>query len=141
MSNTVAPFSQSQLVDFIATAQYDLFAARQMRLMIATDDQPAVGCIDLFEFDPLNQRAGVGILIADEKERQKGIAKDALAVLMRYCFDMLRIRMLFTQVMTDNQASLKLFAGAGFEISGTKRQWVRQGNEWKDVHFLQKFNH
>ena len=140
MSNTVAPFSQSQLVDFIASAQYDLYAARQLRLMIATESLPAIGCIDLFEFDPLNLRAGVGILIAEEKERKKGIASDALTVLMRYCFEMLNMRMLFTHVMTENEASLKLFTRAGFLIAGTKQQWVRQGESWKDVYFLQKFN-
>ncbi|MFH0893961.1 MAG: GNAT family protein [Bacteroidota bacterium] len=140
MSNTVAPFSESQLVDFIATARYDLYAARQLRLMIATNQKPAIGCIDLFEFDPVNMRAGVGILIADEEERNKGIAADALNILLHYCFQFLHLNQLFTQVIIDNEASLQLFKKAGFEISGTKKQWVRQGKEWKDVQFLQKIN-
>ena len=35
-------------------------------------DGKTVGTIDIFDFDPFHNRAGIGILIADEEYRTKG---------------------------------------------------------------------
>jgi hypothetical protein len=32
---------------------------------------------------------------------------------------------------------LKMFLHAGFEVVGTKKDWVRNGINWKDEHLLQ----
>jgi diamine N-acetyltransferase len=40
----------------------DIYEAKQLRLAICQDqDFPALGLIDLFDFDPKNNRAGVGM--------------------------------------------------------------------------------
>ena len=44
----------------------------------------SVGCVDLFEYDMVNSRAGVGIFI-DEKFRNKGFATKALSILKSIC--------------------------------------------------------
>lgn len=47
------PFSRAVLRDFIADASLDIYHARQLRLVIEPLSWPeAVGCVDLFAFDP-----------------------------------------------------------------------------------------
>lgn len=137
VSNTLAPFSKHVLQQYLDTAHLDIYSTRQLRLVICTYDDRAVGCIDLFDFDPNHRRAGVGILIAGEPDRQKGFASEALGLLIDYCFSTLHLRQLYCNILSDNEASIRLFKKHNFEITGTKKQWIRVGNEWRDEHLLQ----
>ena len=140
VSGTLAPFSKHALSDYINNQQ-DIYTSRQLRLVIVTrkDDRP-LGFIDLFEFDPHHSRAGVGILIGDQEERQKGYASDALEILIRYAFEVLGLHQLHCSVATGNEKSLKLFEGKRFRLCGTRKGWVRSRNGWQDEYFLQLLN-
>ena len=63
VSGTLAPFSRHTLERFIEGQQFDIFQTRQQRLIIETPEGLPVGALDLFDLDPVNLRAGVGILI------------------------------------------------------------------------------
>ena len=70
VSNTIVPFSKYMLLQFIANQQRDIFETRQLRLIIESKQSgKPVGAIDLFDLDPYNCRAGVGILIYDKRIR------------------------------------------------------------------------
>lgn len=84
VSGTVAPFSRLTLRRFLDEQRLDLYAIRQLRLVIETLDGRAVGLLDLFEFEPRDLRAGIGILIHDRSDRGQGFAADALGILCRY---------------------------------------------------------
>ena len=60
--------TKEQIKEFLSSDQ-DLFLDRQLRCMIDNGGL-SVGCVDLFEYDMVNSRAGVGIFI-DEKFRNK----------------------------------------------------------------------
>lgn len=122
LSNTITPYSKHLLRDYIYNTQYDIFTAKQLRLMICKDNLP-VGCIDLYDFDPYHLRAGVGILIADEQHRGQGLAKDALQVLCHYAFVMLQLHQLYCHINADNLPSIALFTAVGFKETGNKKQW------------------
>ena len=62
MSNTTGPYSRFQLKQYIEQTQNDLFADRQLRLMIENGNRQVVGIVDLCSFDPLHNRAEVGIM-------------------------------------------------------------------------------
>ncbi len=134
ISNTVVPFSRHIVEQYVFSIQ-DIYTAKQLRLMIEVDKKP-IGCIDIFDFDPNNKKAGIGILIADTM-RNKGYASDALETLIKYCFNTLQLHQLYCSILTDNEVSLKLFAKHGFTVCGTRRDWVIVNNEWKDECFLQ----
>ena len=70
ISNTFEPFSKYILAKYIKDSQRDIYESKQIRMIIETIDSKAVGAIDLFDFDPFHFRAGVGILIHDEKDRK-----------------------------------------------------------------------
>lgn len=140
LSNTITPFSRHVLEEYILNADQDIYSAKQLRLMILNNkNNNVIGCIDLFEFDPVNLRAGVGILISDE-HRNKGHATEALEMLIDYAFNTLHLHQLFCNITTDNVSSMKLFKKAGFEIIGLKKDWIHIKNSWIDEYLLQLIN-
>ena len=79
VSNTLIPFSHHTIRKYAESASQDIFENRQLRLMIMDKQQgKAVGAIDLFDYDPFHQRAGVGILI-NNQEWYDEISKVALS--------------------------------------------------------------
>jgi diamine N-acetyltransferase len=137
LSNTIAPYSRFVLEQYLAEAHQDIFTAKQLRLVISLPEGKAVGCIDLFDFDPLHQRAGVGILIAEPQDRGKGYASDSLGLLIRYCRETIHLHQLYCHITCDNESSLKLFTHMGFEVCGTRKEWLREKSGWKDESMLQ----
>ncbi|NCA75603.1 MAG: N-acetyltransferase [Alphaproteobacteria bacterium] len=132
-SNTLIPFSRFQIEEYILASGQDIFSTRQLRLMIDFPNEvgmPApIGTLDIFEFDPVNQRAGVGILIC-EPHRKQGCAFDALSVLIRYAFTKLPLHQLFCNIAEDNEASIRLFEKAGFKKCGMRKDWIRREQGW-----------
>jgi diamine N-acetyltransferase len=138
VSGSVAPFSRNVLRRLIDEQQFDIYATRQMRLVIecATSGQ-AVGAVDLFEFDPQHRRAGVGIIISPEY-RRKGYAIDALRVLERYATEVLRLHQLWCSVGANNVASRRLFLRAGYSECGVRREWILTPDGAEDEILFQK---
>ena len=139
VSNTVAPFSKYVLRQFIENQSRDIYETRQLRLIIESRTSGApVGAIDLFEYDPIHRRAGIGILIYEQSDRGRGYASDAVETLCRYAHDTLRAHQLWCNVGADNEASLRLFRSAGFTEIGVKRDWLWRPNGYHDEVMLQK---
>lgn len=136
-SHTLAPFSRFVLEQYIATSHNDLHTNKQLRLMITTREGKDVGCIDLFDFDPGHQRAGVGILIANEEDRGNGYASEALNILIKYCFQVLHLHQLYCTITVDNEESIILFQRHRFIITGIKKDWVRIGDTYMDELLMQ----
>ena len=138
VSGPLAPYSRHTLRRFLDEQRFDLYAARQLRLVVETLDGRAVGLVDLFEFEPVDLRAGIGILIHGAGDRGRGFASDALDVLCRYARQVLGLHQLWCSVAPDNAASLTLFRRAGFVECGRKREWRRTPDGWADELLLQK---
>lgn len=138
VSGTTAPFSRHVLSRLIEEQQFDIYATRQMRLVIEdAANQEAVGAVDIFEFDPHNRRAGVGIIVSPPY-RQRGFALDALRALERYAGQTLHMHQLWCSVTEDNTASLALFTRAGYEQCGRRREWLLTTDGAKDEILMQK---
>ena len=136
VSGTVAPFSRHVLSRLIEEQQFDIYATRQMRLVIEHDGQ-AVGAVDLFEFDPHNRRAGVGIIV-DSQHRAQGLGHDALKALEQYARQTLHLHQLWCSITVDNEASLKLFRKAGYVECGFRREWILTSDGALDEILMQK---
>ena len=141
VSNTLVPFSRYSLKRYIESDPSDIFAQRQVRMMIdcRNDGKKArtVGAIDLFDLDPLHQRAGIGILIVSEEDRRQGYAYEAILQMIDYCRKVLFLHQLYCNIAVGNVASIKLFEKAGFEITGTKTDWLRKETGWEDELLMQ----
>lgn len=138
VSGTRQPFSKHDLQQYVKGIR-DIYIDRQLRLIVATDEMP-IGSIDLFDFDPDNRRAGIGILIGDEAHRQKGYATEALDLLLDYAFNILQLHLVYANAPAKNMASRKLFTSAGFEHCGTRREWLLGRDGWEDEYMYLKLN-
>ena len=112
VSETKKPFSKQEIKDFVNQEQ-NIKKHLQQRFMICLNDIP-IGCIDLFEYNSLLNKAGVGVLIADKENRNKGYAELALNLLINKCRNELSIVYLFCNIFKDNTASICLFEKCGF---------------------------
>jgi diamine N-acetyltransferase len=138
VSNTLTPFSRHILRQYLEQAHQDIFQARQLRLVIESlETGLPVGLIDLFDFDPHHQRAGIGILIGESAEWGKGYAKESIRILLRYSFSVLLLNQVYCSIDESNPVSLSLFQNAGFRITGIREKWNRTFSGWSNEWFLQ----
>jgi diamine N-acetyltransferase len=105
------------------------------------EDFPAIGLIDLFDFDPKNNRAGIGIVIQALENRKQNIGSEALELLIRYAFYNLNIHQLYANIATQNEASVALFIKFGFQKIGVKKDWTFVNGSYKDEALFQLINH
>lgn len=132
VSNTTAPYSKFILQKYLENAAADIYETRQVRFVIQAKKHGAVGAIDLFDFEPLHLRAGVGISILSGF-RQNKFASEAIKLLKEYAQKYLNLHQLYCTVPEDNLASRQLFKNAGFSKCGTKKEWLKTPQGWKNV--------
>jgi len=145
VSNSNVPISRYTLARFIESSHLDIYEVKQMRLLIELnegDDKVSrpVGTIELFDFEPYHNRAGVGILIGDKTDRKKGYASQALKEFIQYSFNVLQLHQLYCNINVGNNVSLKLFKKQGFTVSGIKKDWIKTKGSFTDEYFLQLIN-
>lgn len=137
-SSTITPFSRKQLWDYIENYDGDIFRSRQLRLIIEVLSSGAIiGTIDLYDFDPVNSRASVGILI-DEQFRGDGYGVSAMKLFEKYCYSYLSLNQLVAIVAVDNVQSLKLFDALDYHRAGRLCWWLKRGDEYCDAIIMQK---
>lgn len=137
VSDTVAPYSRQALWQYLEQNTGDIYAQRQLRLMItmAKEGTP-IGTIDFLNFDPLNNRAELGLFIADEW-RGRGLGRQALELLTAYAREHIGLRQLYVFIALDNTVCLSMFEDYGFHRVGILNSWVKRGNTYRDVTLLQ----
>ncbi len=141
VSGTLVPYSRYTIEQFYKNAVQDIYIAKQLRLAIEVIKEAhrgsTIGYVDLYEFEPQQRRAGVGILVGDKKERGKGYATEALKLLTKYCFDTLNLHQLHCQIENSNQVSINLFKKAGYKECGELKDWVVFNGGWHSVTLMQ----
>lgn len=137
VGNTLTPYSKFVLEQYLENAALDIYTVKQLRLIICNAEHHPIGAIDLFDFDPLHRRAGIGIVITAE-HRGNGHASDALDLLLEYCQNTLRLHQVYCSVTATNLPSIHLFTKAGFTQVGIRKDWLRTPDGWEDVVEMQQ---
>ena len=132
------PYSRFQLQQYIETNAHDIYADKQLRLMIErVEDKQLVGVIDLFDFSPADRRAEVGIII-DRDFRGRGYAHEALALLCGYAEHVLDLHQLYAHIFEDNAPARQLFASCGFKEVALLSDWIFSDKKYRDVCLSQR---
>lgn len=137
VSETSCPTSLFQVEQFLL-GNSDIWTNRQLRLMVCQEgvDRP-VGSIDLFDFDPLNSRVGIGILI-EKTCRGQGIATQALKLCLEYLGHDVMVHQVHCLIDVTNEESRHLFLGLAFNECGCRKDWIKTPQGYLDAVFYQK---
>ncbi len=125
------PVSKLQQQRWFETACTD---TQTKRFIIETTDRKenaAIGMIYLTDFDWKNRCVVSGIKLASFAPRRQGYAADAVKALFRYAFDELQMHRIEMEILSDNEASRRLYEKCGAKCEGTKRDAV-----YKDGHYI-----
>lgn len=95
------------------------------------------GCVDLYNYDPLNRRAAVGIMVANEFRRQ-GYALAMLHALHELASTNFNLHTLYADIAATNSASVALFEKAGYSRCGHFRDWLVVKEKYVDSIRMQK---
>lgn len=135
---TPTPVSRDLLRRYIESAETDITATRQLRLMIVSrESHETVGAVDMFNVDILNRRAEIGIAVT-AAHRRRGYALKALAAIAAYGRRYLGLHQLYATIASDNAASRALFARAGYKTSGRLQSWLlRRDGVYEDAYICQ----
>mgnify|MGYP005697826855 CR=1 FL=1 len=127
-------YTADEIQNFLSS-DHDLLSQGQLRYIIV-DNKVPVGCIDLYSYDLINSRAGVGVFI-DPEFRLKGYASNSLEMLKTIASQEYFILNLYAEILANNIPSIKIFEKSGFIKNGKKQNWIRLEDSFEDVYFYQ----
>ena len=90
---TNVPYSRYTLHDYVANSSDDIYADRQVRMMVENEQHQVVGIADVVNFDPSNCRAEVGLIILNDFRRQ-GFGSSTLEAVADYALQVLHLHQL-----------------------------------------------
>ena len=121
---TNVPYSRFTLNEYIVNARNDIYADRQVRLMVDNSEGKTIGIADITDYAPRHNRAEVGIIIIDEYRRQ-GYATEVLQAIREYAGKIIYLHKLYAIIDTNNTAALNTFRKAGFTEECVLKDWLR----------------
>lgn len=77
------------------------------------------------------KRVAIGYIV-DPARRRRGIGSEAVAAMLKFCFDELGLHRAQAFIHPDNIASRRLVEKLGFRCEGQLRDNLRVGDEWRD---------
>lgn len=132
------PYSRYILHDYIANASADIYADKQVRMVVENEEGLLVGVADVVNFCPSHARAEVSIVICHE-HRKKGYARAAIRQIMEYALRTLHLHQLYAVVREDNMPSLNLFSSLGFKSKMVLDDWLFDGKDYHNAVVMQFF--
>ena len=138
VSESNLPLSKAILESYIENASQDIYEAKQFRFVIEYRGQTA-GLIDVFDFDPIGLKVGVGIVVLP-RYRGKGIAKEAITLLQQLATQTWQIHQMYAHISVENTISLKAFTSCGFKEAGFLKHWKKWKGTFVNMHVLQWFS-
>jgi ribosomal-protein-alanine N-acetyltransferase len=104
--------------------------------IIETKDKKAIGLIGLIGINHRQEIAEFYIVIGEKSFWNKGYATQALASLVKWGFDKLKLEKIWAITRKKNLASITLMQKIGFQIEGTLRKEKKVRNKREDVYRL-----
>lgn len=140
ISSTLVPYSRYIIKKYLQNSHRDIYEVKQLRLMICNNEDIPLGLIDVFDLEPKDRRAALGILIVNEEDRRKGYGDEVISLICKYCFMHLGLHQVYANVSVDNTQSIKLFERKGFHKVGVKKDWILSKGNFKDEILYQLIN-
>lgn len=104
-----------------------------LRFIIETPENGAVGLATLTNIDWKNRSANHGIKLANRNNRGKGVGTDTVMAVMKYAFEELNLHRLNGSWLGKNIGSEKLYTKCGWVVEGMQRQSVYKNGEFHNL--------
>jgi RimJ/RimL family protein N-acetyltransferase len=104
-------------------------------IFLKTNDSH-IGNLTLSFIDWYNKSCWVGISIGRKEYKGKGMAKEVLLEIAKYCFDQLDLHRVQAGVNANNIDSLSLFTKCGFKVEGLLRSSNNINGKLEDSYIL-----
>jgi len=114
----------------------DSLSSGQLKLYAFTFQEEPVGCVELYNYDPVNRRAAVGIVVSNEY-RHQGFGFAMLQSLTLFCKENTSLHQLYADIAATNETSIHIFRKAGYAHCATMRDWVVRADHFIDTHRYQ----
>lgn len=116
VSGTKKSFTKDE-IEGLVNGFHNIKANQQIRYVICLNQSKTpIGTIDLFDYDTMRNEVGVGVLIAEEDNKCRGYATEALELVVGYCRNELNAVNLFCNITKDNAVSIRLFEKCEFQF-------------------------
>ena len=135
-ANRTEPYSRNLLQKYIEQQKQDIFEVRQKRFAISLETPNTLGFVDIFDFEPMHRRAGIGIFILDEY-RRNGIGKKSVTLIGKYAKKYLNLNCIYANIAKENIPSINLFESCGYEKIGLKKEWNFYENSFHGEYLYQ----
>lgn len=101
----------------------------KLGIFLKNESNKLVGIIEVMDVNPKVNMVTIGYFLAEEYWA-KGIASDAVSVLIKFLFETVDINRIHAEVMPANKASMRVLFKNGFTMEGLLRQsafWSGKG--------------
>lgn len=110
---------------------------RNLKLAICLkENDEYIGNIYLNDIDYKNKNANYGIIIGEKSYWGKGIAKEAIILILHYAFMDLGLMRIQGRYLVNNMASINACKRCGFKEEGILRKAVFKNGEYKDLQVM-----
>ncbi len=114
-----------------------VFSDREINLAICLkSNSQHIGNIYLRDIDHVSRHGLAHIFIGESQERGKRYGQQATRMLVEYAFNELALHRVYTYVLEDNIASIRMFEKCGFAVEGKMRNHVYKRGVYRDVVIL-----
>lgn len=141
------PFFQdmASLIYYIPTTARPLNAPQLQKLLTEWNDGidnfvfavresgRIIGMVNVDGLNYANGHAEIGIALTEPGERGRGLAAEALKLLISFAFNELGLHRIWARIIEDNLPSIHLFESIDFKLEGRMRQHVLRKGQYRDM--------
>jgi len=123
--------AQEEFLSQLAKSRSDL----QLGIVLRSS-KALVGTVGLHKIDWLHRRGDISIVVGDRSSWGKGLATEAVALVVRHAFLKLNLGKLTAGMWSTNKGSRRCFESNGFVLEGTRRAQFHCGGRYVDEWLL-----
>jgi len=127
------PYTIKHARDFIKKSEKKLKAHSGFSFAIILKEiNKPIGCVDLIEISKRHRRGEIGYWLGS-RYRQKGYMGEALQIMLKFCFNKLKLNRVEITCAKENFASKRTIESSGARFEGLLRRRNFSGNKFHDV--------
>ncbi len=132
--DSALPIKRESLGEFKKRIEYLIYhpSAHSQDFELHAIDGGLIGVAEITEISEFNHHCSVNVSICDRNYWGTGHGRDAMAVLLKYCFEELGMHRVDASAFAYNDAWKRLVEGMGFNLEGIERDFVFRDNRYWD---------